>query len=347
MSASLSLLFTSDSRADGVRERDFTVGEVPGVLWSPDTRPGRAPLVLIGHGGGIHKKAPASAERAKRLVLACGFHVAAIDAPGHGTRPTTEHDERERDAMFAAREAGEPEGPIVVRYNACLAEQAVPEWRATLDALQELPEIGADGPVGYWGINMGTAIGVPLVASDARITAAVFGQHWPDVLVEPAKRITIPIEFDLQWDDEHIPRSAGLALFDAFASTEKTLHANAGRHKQLPRFEADSAVWFFARHLGAGRGSGAGSGSGPGSGSGADSGPGSGSGAVSSSGPGSGSGSGAVSSSGLGSGSGSGAGSGSGLGSGSGSGAGSGPGPSSGAGPDSGSGSRAAGVVAA
>ena len=43
---------------------------------------------------------------------------------------------------------------------------------------------------------------------------------------------------------------SGLALFDAFASKEKTLHANAGKHKELPRFEADSATRFFARHLG-------------------------------------------------------------------------------------------------
>ncbi|MBS2532533.1 alpha/beta hydrolase [Catenulispora sp. NF23] len=245
-----SLFFTGDTSADGVREREFTVGDVPGVLWSPRSRPGRAPLVLIGHGGGIHKKAPASAGRARRLVLGCGFHAVAIDAPGHGDRPRTEHDEREIDALYAACEAGEPQGPIVVRYNARLAEQAVPEWRATLDALQELPEIGTDGPVGYWGLNMGTATGVPLIASDARITAAVLGQHWPDALAEPAKRITIPIEFDLQWDDEHIPREAGLALFDAFGSPEKTLHVNSGRHKELPRFEADSAVRFFARHLG-------------------------------------------------------------------------------------------------
>jgi hypothetical protein len=54
----------------------------------------------------------------------------------------------------------------------------------------------------------------------------------------------------LQWDDEHIERQSGLALFDAFASKEKTLHANAGAHKELPRFEVDSAVRFFARHLG-------------------------------------------------------------------------------------------------
>ena len=89
---SSSLLFTSDTSADGVRERDFTVGEVPGVLWSPASGPDRAPLVLVGHGGGIHKKAPAASERARRLVLGCGFHVFAIDAPGHGDRPRTEHD---------------------------------------------------------------------------------------------------------------------------------------------------------------------------------------------------------------------------------------------------------------
>ncbi|WP_030348620.1 alpha/beta hydrolase [Streptomyces sp. NRRL S-1022] len=244
-----SLRFTADSSSDGMRERDFTVGDVPGVLWSPASGAGRAPLVLMGHGGGNHKKSPAMTGRARLLVTGCGFHVAVIDAPGHGERPRTPHDDQEIAMMRQAMAAGEPAGPVIVRYNAHLAERAVPEWQATLDALQRLPEIGADGPVGYWGINMGTAIGVPLVAREPRITAAVFGQHWPDVLAEPARRITVPIEFDMQWDDEHIPREAGLALFDAFASKEKTLHANAGTHKQLPRFEAASATRFFARHL--------------------------------------------------------------------------------------------------
>ena len=242
--------FTATTSSNGLLERDFTIGDVPGVLWSPATGPDRAPLILMGHGGGNHKKSPAMAGRARLLVTLGGFHVAVIDAPGHGDRPRTAHDEEEIAALFRARAAGEPEGPIVVRYNAHLAELAVPEWRATLDALQELPEIGAGGPVGYFGINMGTAIGVPLTAIEPRITAAVFGQHWPDALAEPARRITVPIEFALQWDDEHIPRESGLALFDAFASTEKTLHANAGAHKDLPRFEAESAVRFFIRHFG-------------------------------------------------------------------------------------------------
>ncbi|WP_328843774.1 alpha/beta hydrolase [Streptomyces sp. NBC_00258] len=245
-----SVHFTAETSSNGVRERDFTVGEVPGALWSPSTGSGRAPLVLMGHGGGTHKKAPAMTGRAQLLVAECGFHVAAIDAPGHGGRLRAAHDEQEIAAMQQAMAAGEPVGPIVVRYNAHLAERAVPEWRATLDALQELPEIGTEGPVGYFGLNMGTAIGVPLTAVEPRITAAAFGLHWPDALAEYARRITVPIEYALQWDDEHIPRQSGLALFDAFASKEKTLHANAGAHKELPRFEADSAVRFFARHLG-------------------------------------------------------------------------------------------------
>jgi pimeloyl-ACP methyl ester carboxylesterase len=243
--------FTAQTSSDGVLQRDFTVGEIPGVLWSPDPAPAEpAPLVLVSHGGGRDKHAPPVTGRARRLVLDAGFHVAAIDAPGHGGRPRTAYDQTALVEMQQAMATGEAVGPIVAPYNADIAARAVPEWRAALDALQHLPEIGADGPVGYFGLNLGTAIGVPLIAADSRITAAVLGQFWPETLVDAARRINIPIEFVLQWDDEHIPRDAGLALFDAFASADKSLHANAGKHKQVPRFEADSAVRFFARHLG-------------------------------------------------------------------------------------------------
>ena len=99
--------FTSETITDGVSERLFTLGDVPGVLWSPAgaagpmpgrTMPGRPmpsrPLVLLAHGGGQHKKAPAMQGRARRLATACGFAAAAIDAPGSGDRPRTEEDER-------------------------------------------------------------------------------------------------------------------------------------------------------------------------------------------------------------------------------------------------------------
>ena len=69
-------------------------------------------------------------------------------------------------------------------------------------------------------------------------------------VVEAAARVRVPVEFLLQWDDELVPRDTGLALFDAFASAEKTLHANPGSHFRVPSFEIDSSIRFFARHLG-------------------------------------------------------------------------------------------------
>lgn len=61
--------------------------------------------------------------------------------------------------------------------------------------------------------------------------------------------MTIPVQLLLQWDDELVPRASGLALFDALASSDKTLHANSGRHLDVPRFEIESAERFFLRHL--------------------------------------------------------------------------------------------------
>ncbi len=127
------------------------------------------------------------------------------------------------------------------------------DWSATLDALQTLDFIGADNPVGYWGLSLGAFHGIPFVASEPRITAAVFGlaglgDGTPD-FAAAARSIRIPIEFVVQWDDELMPREHGLALFDAFGSTEKTMHVNPGGHGGMPPFEAASWTRFFLRHL--------------------------------------------------------------------------------------------------
>jgi len=243
--------FTSETIADGVAERLFTVGDVPGVLWSPAGAAAHGPLVLLAHGGGQHKKAPNVQGRARRLI-ACGFAAAAIDAPGSGDRPRTEEDERFIAEIRGRMAAGEPVGPQVARYNAAQAEQAVPEWRVTLDALRTQP--GLDGPVGFWGVSMGSATGVPLAAAEPRIAAAVFGLAGHETLAEAAARVTIPVLFLLQWDDEQVPRESGLALFDAFASREKSLHANPGRHADMPMFEVESSLRFLGRHLSPGDG---------------------------------------------------------------------------------------------
>jgi dienelactone hydrolase len=242
--------FTAEAASDGVVERDFIVGEIPGILWSPATGGACAPLVLLAHGGGQHKRAPGILGRAHRFVIDCGFHAAAIDAPAHGGRAGTPEVDQQIRRLRHAQATGEPITPIIIDLHTELAAHAVPEWRAVLTALQRLPEIGGEGPVGFWGIMQGSGIGVRLVAAEPRITAAVFGGLGAETLSEAASRITVPVEFLLQWDDEHIDRQSGLALFDAFASKEKTLHANAGGHVDVPRFEVDSAIRFFGRHLG-------------------------------------------------------------------------------------------------
>jgi len=237
--------FTSEQRLDdGVLERDFTLGEVPGVLWTPASAP--APLILSGHNGGLHKRLPRLVARARHYAAGYGFAVAAIDHPGHGDRPRSAVDEQHRADLRRAMEDGGPVDEIIDAFILPLVEKAVPEWRTTLDALLSLPEIG--GPVGYEGM---TAIGIRLALVEPRISAAVLfaGGFVPPALGEEARQVTIPLQFLLQWDDEGLARQPALDLFDAFGAREKTLHANLGGHAGVPWFEADDAARFFARHL--------------------------------------------------------------------------------------------------
>jgi fermentation-respiration switch protein FrsA (DUF1100 family) len=94
------------------------------------------------------------------------------------------------------------------------------------------------------------SLGMPLVAAEPRVRAAVLGLQGSPVLLETAAQITVPVEFLVQWDDELMPRAQTLALFDAIGSAEKTLHAHPGKHGDLPQLETDDSLRFFARHLG-------------------------------------------------------------------------------------------------
>jgi pimeloyl-ACP methyl ester carboxylesterase len=241
--------FIAESWSEGVAERLFTIDDVPGVVWAPTEAAEPRPLVLLGHGGGGHKTAPPMTARARRYVTGNGFAVAAIDAPGWGGRPVPVEYEPFNAEIEELSAAGKPLGEVFARRGVVAAELAIPEWKAAIDALTGLDWIGAGGPVGYWGLSLGSAIGVPLVAAEPRITAAVLGLMGHETLAEAAARITVPVEFVLQWDDELVPRDSGLVLFDAIGSAEKTLHANPGGHMDVPMFEVDSSQRFFARHL--------------------------------------------------------------------------------------------------
>ena len=73
-----------------------------------------------------------------------GFHVAAIDTPGHGDRPRNHRTNSGSPNPPGQSGKAADRSRIVVDYSTSLAERAVPEWQATIDALQALPEIGAE-----------------------------------------------------------------------------------------------------------------------------------------------------------------------------------------------------------
>ncbi|MCT4352070.1 alpha/beta hydrolase [Streptomyces sp. Je 1-79] len=237
--------FTSEQRLDdGVLEREFTLGEIPGTLWTPGSAV-PAPLILMAHNNGLPKGAARLVARARHSA-ASGYAVASIDAAGCGDRPRSADDEQARAELRRAMQAGEPVDEIFESVVGTLVENAVPEWRTTLDALLSLPEIG--GPVGYSGW---TAVGIRLAVAEPRIAAAGFfaGGYVPRAQREEARQVTIPLLFLLQWDDEGNPRQRALDLFDAFGTREKTLHANLGGHTGTPWFEVEDGNRFFARHL--------------------------------------------------------------------------------------------------
>src|ERR1700733_8622463 len=239
-----------------VKKVPFTVqrdsGDVPAVVWLPEQAAERRPLVLIGHGGAMHKEAPFVARLASWLADGPGYATLAIDLPLHGERTPEDEkglsplERRNRLGVEAWRER-----------NASNTDQAVADWRAAIDAVQEL-DSAVDGPVGYAGVSMGTRFGIPLAAAEPRITAAVFGLFGiaagdtESAFAAAARQISIPVLYLLQWDDELFPREDGLTLFDLLGTRNKTMHANPGGHLRLPRAEIDGMLEFLRDRLGGG-----------------------------------------------------------------------------------------------
>jgi len=234
-----------------VRRRGFVVHHsgrrVPGLLWSPARGGGPRPVVLLGHGGSGSKRQDYVAAMARRLARDHGLAAAAIDGPVHGDR-----------------RAGPPAPPALVLAEFAqlwanegeeMTDAMVRDWTVTLDALQALPEIGS-GPAGWWGVSMGTIIGVPVVAAEPRIRVAVLGLMG---LTGPTRRrieadvrrVRCPVLYLVQWDDRLFPRDVALELWDALGSADKRLLAQPGDHGDLPADAFELSAAFLARHLGA------------------------------------------------------------------------------------------------
>ncbi|MGI8701641.1 MAG: hypothetical protein ACR2JU_10640 [Nocardioidaceae bacterium] len=103
------------------------------------------------------------------------------------------------------------------------------------------------GPVGFWGLSHGARVGLPLLAAEPRITAAVLGLA--DGPIASAPLVTAPVLFYLQSDDDLVQPDACRALFDALGSADKTLVENPGGHLDLPRTTVEESVAWLDRKL--------------------------------------------------------------------------------------------------
>ena len=241
---------TSEQLLDGdVLEREFTLAQIPGILWTPLSGRPRAPLplILLGHPGGLERMSSRLQARARQCAE-LGFAAVTIELPGSGQRPTIGALEDARTELRQAILGGaRPSEEVIDRLIIPLVELAVPEWQAVLDEVLALPEYG--GPVAISGGP--TAIGVRLARVEPRIVAASLfaGSFLPDAIIEEARAVTIPVHVLLQWDDLDNDRQMALNLFDAFESEDKTLQANMGGHTGIPPWAAEDAARFLVRHL--------------------------------------------------------------------------------------------------
>jgi dienelactone hydrolase len=138
----------------------------------------------------------------------------------------------------------------------------VEDWCATLDHVTECDFINPD-QVAYVGFSMGTRFGLPFVAAaGGRLRCAVLGKN----ALEPsdksrmanspghrfkmdAPKITIPVLFHMQWDDELFSRESQCGLFDLIGSEDKRLIAYPGPHGRSTPEAVDSWCRFLEGHL--------------------------------------------------------------------------------------------------
>ena len=227
--------------------RDFLLrhdsGTVPGALWLPAERVPRG-LILVGHGGSRHKRFETTLKFIAEAVERRGFAVGAIDGPVHGAR----RGDRSRelaDTQADFRELWRTPGSGIAGMTA--------DWQAALTALVALPEL-AGRPVGYYGLSMGTAYGLPFVAADNRIDAAVLGMwgaNYPNSapLVAGAADIACPLLWLHKSEDDFFTLDGALAIYGAVAHDDKRMLLSPGPHAEATPEQIAAALDFLARRL--------------------------------------------------------------------------------------------------
>jgi len=243
--------------SDDVTEREFTVEvegrTVPGVAWIPASAsasasalPSPCPVVLIGHGGTFggtgHKRAEGQVRLARLLSERHRVAALAIDMPGAGDRPEAAAEAKRREGMSI-------EDALRDLWTAESIANTIADWRGAVAFVQDELGLG-DAPLGYWGLSGGTMFGLPLVASDPRITVAVLGLNGAvPMMMQHAPQVRCRVLYIHNLDDQFGATATGLELFQALGTDDKRFHAFPGGHGNIPPDEIEYCASFLSEAL--------------------------------------------------------------------------------------------------
>ena len=253
---------SSQQLEHGVLERRFTLAgtdgnTVPGVLWTRGDASGPTPLILIGHGGGGSKDAAGNLVRRDYFTGERGIATAAIDAPGHG----------ERGPARSIVDAGWAE---LWQQPEQVLDEMTGDWHRTIADLLATGEFD-EHAIGYYGVSMGSVFGIPFIASEPGIAAAVLGlcgvRRTPGVvaaaledrrsarIIAAAPAVLCPLIYHVQWDDELFDREGAFELYGLLGSPDKRLQSTPGPHGGMSDDARDTTFTFLANRLLASRNS--------------------------------------------------------------------------------------------
>lgn len=192
---------------------------IPVSLWFPEDRIVRA-VALLGHGLGVDRHHEFNT-RIASLLSAASCVVLSPELPLHGERSSGKADDW-REIVNSWQ----------VFWSAGGVQALVEEWTSFQSyAVERFP----GKPVGYFGLSLATQYGIPFLANNNMIQAAVlglFGSHPPPktpVMNHYAPNVSCPLAFVKQADDELHPETTADYLFDSLGSSEKELIPGKGR----------------------------------------------------------------------------------------------------------------------
>jgi len=228
------------------REFEFTgpSGAQVGFLW-PAAGSRRAPVVLTAHLGSTHKGSAEILDWARVAAGSGQAHVIAIDGPVHGQNSDHAADRARVLADFRALWHDGGDGGIA---------WALESWGSALAAVRssDLVDIQA---VGWFGLSMGTAYGIPFLAEHQEIRAAVLGMWslaYPNSarIAAAAPAVTCPVLFQERQDDERFAAADQRSMFGRFRHPDNVYRQYPGGHVPPGCPQLLDARRFLARHLG-------------------------------------------------------------------------------------------------